>query len=536
MSSIIQHFPSDFTPNESQVEISTGIDRAIANGKKFIIIQAPTGAGKTIVSKMMANAAPSIPDDYRKAALSYKVFTDGYNMSKRGGCYALTVTKQLQDQYVDIFKREVNMLKGKSNYCCDVDPEMRADVAPCIITPGLKKECFAKNRCMYYRSRNWAISSQFTVLNYDMFFNLPPQAQERSVIVCDEASELEKVIVSNHTITINYKKIRKLGIKLLHAPKTHDARLSWINGIATSCDVRMAELIAQARQSVSETDKRTIQTKIGQLATIRNSATQVATNWSRTEFVFEDGRNGEEDFTTVAPLHIDFLSDSIFSKADTIVLMSATFIDVPSYAKRLGISDYEYIEVESRFDPAKSPIYLSTQNFLKRDNIEVEIPKIAKLINEICKHHKGEKGIIHTHNMQITRILQERLTDRRFLFRDDDYTNADILTEHYESDEPTVLVSPSMTHGTDLKDEYARFQIIVKAPYPPLANERIKRLFELDKQWYVNEMLSTIIQASGRGTRHVDDHCVTYILDGCASTILSKSLHVLPKCFKARIK
>ena len=80
-------------------------------------------------------------------------------------------------------------------------------------------------------------------------------------------------------------------------------------------------------------------------------------------------------------------------------------------------------------------------------------------------------------------------------------TNEDILELHSKDNKPTVLVSPSLTYGVDLKDNLARFQIIVKLPYSPLGSKRVKALFEQDKRWYENKMLVNLIQACGRGTR-----------------------------------
>jgi len=45
---------------------------------------------------------------------------------------------------------------------------------------------------------------------------------------------------------------------------------------------------------------------------------------------------------------------------------------------------------------------------------------------------------------------------------------------HKESDEDTVIVSPSMNTGVSFDDDTARFQIIAKVPYPSLASQKNK--------------------------------------------------------------
>jgi Rad3-related DNA helicase len=113
--------------------------------------------------------------------------------------------------------------------------------------------------------------------------------------------------------------------------------------------------------------------------------------------------------------------------------------------------------------------------------------------------------------------------------------NEKMLETHFNSPEPTVLVSPSLSHGTDLNGDKGRFQIIVKTPYPPLSNKRIKKKFDLDKNWYSDKTINSLIQMSGRCTRSKQDHSVTYILDGTAFKLIKDNVNVLPQHFIERI-
>ena len=111
----------------------------------------------------------------------------------------------------------------------------------------------------------------------------------------------------------------------------------------------------------------------------------------------------------------------------------------------------------------------------------------------MCDAHKDEKGIIHTHTSEICNYLQNKLKGERFIFRDETMNNEKMLEIHSNSSLPTVIVSPSLGYGTDLNGDKGRFQIIVKTPYPPLSNKRIKKKFDLDKTWYSNKTISTLI-------------------------------------------
>ena len=221
----------------------------------------------------------------------------------------------------------------------------------------------------------------------------------------------------------------------------------------------------------------------------------------------------------------------MFDHGTKIILMSATIIDERNFAKTLGIDNYKFIDVQSTFDSKKAPIYVNTKHKLNAYTIKTTLPTIAEMVKKICENHQNEKGIIHTHTLEITKAIKQQCTGKRFLFREQGVQNDEILKEHFESSNPTVLVSPSLTHGIDLKDDLARFQIIVKAPYLPLTNKRIKTLFDGDKQWYQNKMLCSLVQACGRGIRSTNDFCVTYILDATVLEALRTNVNILPRYF-----
>lgn len=76
----------------------------------------------------------------------------------------------------------------------------------------------------------------------------------------------------------------------------------------------------------------------------------------------------------------------------------------------------------------------------------------------------------------------------------------------------------------------------MKAPWLPTKEPRNNKMMNIDKQWYANKMLCTLVQACGRGIRSKDDECVTYILDGSTYDCISKNKTRLPKFFLERIQ
>ena len=95
---------------------------------------------------------------------------------------------------------------------------------------------------------------------------------------------------------------------------------------------------------------------------------------------------------------------------------------------------------------------------------------------------------------------------------------SDVIDFHKLSND-TVLIGPSLNEGIDLPDDMCRFIVIMKVPYPSLTDELVKAKMEIFPYWYNSETSNHIIQGIGRGNRHTNDWCITYILDGCFSTL-----------------
>ena len=537
----LSHFPQEYNPSDQQIKLIKGVERAFNRGKKFVICCAPTGTGKSFLAKTLAGISSPATDKFKESIQSYSAYKQDFagNYISEIDClsqppfgtFALTITKSLQDQYLKLFP-DTDILKGKSNYICDVDPHFDVETAPCVLVPKIRDECWEKNRCPYYNARNSALLSRFAVLNYKMFLALPSHVKRKNFIICDEASELEDELIKQYSAEINYDRLRAYGVdcKTLITDSKDKVR-TWLCENIFQISEQINTLINRVNKkhrTLSQPEK----IKLQYLKNAHNSLTTVDTLWRDCEYIID------KDIKKVllTPLRADKLTKFIFNHADNVLLMSATIIDHKNFAKTLGITDYEYVEVESDFNPEKSPIYVSSQNKLNYKNLTNTLPAICEQIKTIIDHHKNEKGIIHTHSKDITNFIKTKLEgNKRFLFRDETANNEAILKEHYETDFPTILVSPSLSFGVDLKDSLARFQIIIKLPYPPLSSKHIKKLFDTDKDWYENKMLNALVQACGRATRSKNDFSTTYILDGNIVNALKRTKHKLPKSFIDRI-
>ena len=416
---------------------------------------------------------------------------------------------------------------------------MSVDFAPCLHSPKLKEKCFAANRCPYYKSRNEAFVSIDPILNYRAFMSLPTFLRRREVYVFDEASNLESELVGQYSVTINYAHLSAEGIDFKKLTTDDSVKAGvWLQDVYLKLKDELDKLrsrLSKKSEEISEKIRAKEVQRLGKLNGIVNSIEDIIRYWEECEYLVEE-RNS--DRVTLVPYDIKPLARNIFDGADMILMMSATISNVKEFTKSLGISEieYGYIDIPSVFDSKKSPIKSSRKYSLSYKNNNKDLPNILNIATEICNIHKSEKGIIHTHTNQITQALKKIIgDDDRFLFRELGNSNEEIIKEHKDRKDATILVSPSLDTGISLDGDLGRFQIILKAPFLPLNSKRIKKLYDKNKNYYMMKMLDTLVQMCGRCTRSSEDHSVTYILDGNAVNSILSSKQFLPKHFLERI-
>jgi Rad3-related DNA helicase len=109
------------------------------------------------------------------------------------------------------------------------------------------------------------------------------------------------------------------------------------------------------------------------------------------------------------------------------------------------------------------------------------------------------------------------------------------IERHIMSNSPTVLCSPAMTEGLDLRDHLSRFQVIVKVPYPPFTDPYVAARKRLDKGWYSWQTAMRLIQATGRSVRSETDFAETYIVDSSFGDIRRLNQRLLPAWWRAAV-
>ena len=140
--------------------------------------------------------------------------------------------------------------------------------------------------------------------------------------------------------------------------------------------------------------------------------------------------------------------------------------------------------------------------------------------------HEKERGLILVNSYpdqedilkNIQKLEPELIKRLTFKDRNSSTSNEELIRKHKRDDkENSVLLSPGMWYGVDLKDDYGRFCIIATAPYIPndSFNQAKTRLYQND-MWKKRSQFFKLIQGAGRCCRHQEDHSTTYVIDeGC---------------------
>jgi ATP-dependent DNA helicase DinG len=214
------------------------------------------------------------------------------------------------------------------------------------------------------------------------------------------------------------------------------------------------------------------------------------------------------------------------------LLMSATVLDFESFSKMCGLKKDTtvYVDVPSSFDPKHFGLVYRPIAKMNKDAIVTSMPLVIEQVKKILAAHPDTKGIIHCSNYFVTQEIA-KIGNPRLLIQGSGKDREKILLEHVTSSEPTVVVSPSMMEGLDLKDDLGRFQIICKIPFPFLGDPVVKKLLEKSQRWYAWKTALTLVQAVGRCVRNENDWAKTYVLDECFSDLFSRWSTFFPNSF-----
>lgn len=504
-----------FNPRNSQIRLINEINFAIGEGYKNIILEAGTGIGKSAIATTLAN-----------------MYEDSY---------ILTMTKQLQEQYLDDFDEMLVEIKGRGNYKCNY----KGSCDFCIKAEYNLRRC---SNCEYQLAFKRATEAKNVITNYDYLYYagvVNPILDSRELLILDEAHNLERKMLMLSSSELNREYIStKFGIDifepLMHSSKSFNElkRNSeyWVrlcDDLIKECKKRIKKIEGDANKSVQVT-----------LDEFENDPSKYS------NFDYVEKQNLEQDIKTFAGIGLGLAHEELiidlpnrdsilnnemdisaefkpFSVADdtqnllgmgnVCIFLTGTLGSKDKFCEWNNINPEEtyYIYEKSPFDVEKRPIYADfVGNMSGRRRGKTPNWKNKRAINklkELLSRHKNEKGVIHTSSNEQAFWIMDKLRDDRLVFVGGEDRNH-TLKDFTKSKENTVLIGASIKDGVDFKGDLCRFQIVFKIPYPQL-NEQVKYRKALDPKWFYYQTVMALMQAYGRGIRDMDDWCVMYIID-----------------------
>ena len=537
MSKEMSYFPFE-EPRPQQVEAIELSRLAFDSNKKFVIIEAGTGVGKSAIGVALNRLIKSSEGKAYRAPGEYG-----------SGGYFLTTQKILQEQYVKDFNSMLS-LKSSSNYQCRFHKQNSCADSLRALSCADKSSKFFRTcayNCTYKKTKEEFIKGTEGITNFSYFLAETQYAgklKPRQVLVIDEAHNIELQLSKFIEVTISErfaKTVLKLSwpgrmtlrqsvdwVKNTYLPKLSEHVKFVKKGIEKYVGMadRLNEFTSLAKK-LEMLDKH--ECKINRFLEIYRPD-----NWIVNK---QEAWGKSMEKIEFKPIDVSsFSEDLLFRHGAKVILMSATILDGDAFCESLGIpkKEAQFISFESPFPVENRPILVNPIGSMSSRVIQDTLPKMAKAVKMILDEHKNEKGIIHCHSYKVANFLKKNIRSNRLLIHDS--TNRDdVLAKHIKSNKNTVLLSPSMTEGVDLKDDCSRFQILCKVPYPYLGDKLVKKRMHKWKWWYPLQTAKTIVQSVGRSVRHKDDFAVTYILDSDWSRFYPRNKKYFPPEFRKSI-
>lgn len=517
-----QFFPLK-KPRPQQERALDDLCSAAMSGKRVFLAELGTGVGKSAV------------------AVAFARWLDAYEQAPEGfapGAVVLTAQKVLQDQYTRDFSF-VRDLRSSTNYSC-VRPEIGKT---CAITSRVRKafrmlseestKKVACYQCPYRIAKDAYARAEVGVTNYSYFLSESVYAGElplRHLLVLDEAHNVEDEVRRWSSVSVSETDATGLGVVLPRFDEREDRAVAWLAGEYR--DALRAKIARVSARLIKIVEAGSFSPALDKLSEENEELDKRLCQVNR---IVERGGtvlfSGDREKGTVLfqPLDVSEISSEVlYSRADKVLLMTATVLDEKVFKRSAGLpAGSSFMSIPTPFSPKSFGVHLMPVGKMSRQGIEKSIESIPKAIRKVLSLHPKEKGIIHTANYAVARKVAE-VKNPRLLVQLRASDREQIIKEHMSSALPTVIVSPGMTEGLDLRDDLGRFQVICKVPYPDMSDPVVKRKMDSDREWYAWRTVRALAQAMGRGVRSERDFTTTYILDECYVDMLDRWGHMFP--------
>ncbi len=501
----------------------------LAARQRFVFLEAPTGAGKSLVAVAAAHLM--------RARLLY-----------------VAHTRQLQEQLAQDFP--VAVIMGRGNYPTSNHPSLSCEACelstgrrhcPHCCSPrlGCRDEtprCDAAVRCPYLRARRQAEEAEMAVTNMSyLLHDLEAGgalAEERQLVVIDEADELPGAIVQHLAVEVTPQDLQLLDMEPPERPEEAAAWRRWAGEAAP----RGREAMAREEEALAAIDHPLERGEARQRMRRLEALLPRLERLAREDDVPWVAAAKEDGGWLLRPLYpAAYASYLLWGRLEgRILLMSATIADARLLARELGIPSgaWSCLSAPSPIPPERRPARYIPAAPLSHANAERTWPLVVEAMDSILDAHPRDRGVVHTHSYRLATYVLSASRHRRRLVGHEGASDRSRALRRHQQGRNAVLVSPSMERGVDFMGDRARFAIILKTPYPNLGDPWVAARLASPggQEWYAREAVRAVVQACGRVCRGPTDFGVTYILDASFGRLLKRHGYLFPQWFLAALQ
>ena len=481
MKSILDCVPKPYKLWPSQTEYLLWAEKSLLDHDVLVGV-APTAAGKSLLS---VTTAAWLVENANKSAL----------MAPR---------RFLQDQYSKDFPW-MPVLKGMNNYIC-------TDCALDFGTCKAKKLAVGKlcADCVYIQARLAAENASMALFNFHSYF---VNKMFKNVAIIDEGHGAVDLLYG-----LFGRKLWKCEVDYPDDLELNPSAVAdVVGGVVSGLELRFAHLLKNKADSALI---ERMEEEIESFKMLHQALQECGNEFlirKKTELYYGEVtkcRKTEQEYIYVKPLNIDKLAEKILwprDKVSKIILTSATI--GKQDIELLGLSDRKvaYHESLSNIPKNNRLFIIDPVASMSYKNRQESLPKIAKKIKDLALVHKGQKGVVHC-TYDVARQLKSMLGESGRYMYHDNFNKDTVLSSFMASKTDKILIASGMAEGIDLKDDLARFQIIVMLQFPSLADDVMAWIAQNHPKRYKWMAIRNLVQQSGRIARHPKDYGVTYFI------------------------
>lgn len=542
-----------------QIPILAQIIEALEQNKREIILSAPTGTGKSIIGVVASELCKLWLKEH------------GSQDEKEFGTYRSAVisigTNALVEQYVKTFNGHPDFIaiKGAGQYECAVtngtaEGCINAELKKIDEAGMIQTHC---NPCEFKRTRALRNQKDFLITNYsytflDRLYSARP-LEPRAVYVWDEVHTLNDAFVEHCAVVFSAARLEKYRaevqatlkladvetmqqLKEIHLAvenlKINDANyMEWVKklgdlykNISAGYKDQADNLLRRGMKSFDDYNKfiKLHRKYEGLFCKIDDF---LGFNY---EHVFD--ANDEIKEISIKPIFVSkMMFDELRNSAINIFMSATVNEEMLSHSLGLEKSRTAFIKVAPIF-PAehKKVVFYRSQNLSFKTMSD---PTVIKQLQDACvdivKLHvgQGQRGIVLASSFKINKLVAEALRKSnikgvKIFEHEQGQKLVDILASFKNYNGVALLLSPSIFEGIDLPGDQSQYQIITKAPYPSLADKRMKFILNHYPAVYNTITCMKLIQGIGRSVRSMSDQATTYMLDSNIKRTFSDRINI----------